>query len=133
MVQRCVFPGEIYSPLRTDDLLIQQCLLPGVEKCEGSPGKFIIMPHPGCAHLKLLEDLGMDLCHILQRLFDAVLRGEGPPTLSILGPGITGQDDAPPCFPAMVRIIQIADGQVSDRAASEDPFILLPEPSAALE
>ncbi len=74
MVQGGMLSGEVYSSFWTDDFLKQKRLLPGVKKREGSSRKFIVMPHPGSSHFKLFQDLRMDFRHILQRLFNAILR-----------------------------------------------------------
>ena len=105
----------------------------GIEERKGAACKFVIVPHPGGAHFEFLQDLRMDLRHIFQRLFDAVMMEERAPALRILRPGVTGKDHAPPGLPSVIRIIKVADGQVGHRAAAKDAFIFLPEATFALE
>ncbi len=59
-------------------------LLSGIQQGEGPTGEFILMPGVGVAHLKFLEDLGVDLCYVLPRLNNAVNGREGSPAHGII-------------------------------------------------
>ena len=58
---------------------------------------------------------------------------ERTPALRILRPGVAGKDHPAAGLPAVIRIVQVPNGQVGDRASAEDAIILLPEAAPALE
>ena len=106
---------------------------PGLEQRERAAGELVVVPHLGGADFELLDDLRMDLRHVVERLHDAIGGRERSPALRVLGPRVAGEQHAAAGFAAVLGIEHVADRQVGDGPAAEDAFVLFPEPAPALE
>jgi hypothetical protein len=75
----------------------------------------------------------MDDGNVLDCLLDTLVRQERAPALGIFGPRVTRPQDATPGLLAIIGVIEVADGEVGDGAASVDALVLLSEAATRLE
>ena len=124
MIKRGMFPGKMDSTFWFDNLFMKQGLLTRVKEGKRATCIGIIVPHMGGACFKFLFDLRMNKGNIFDGLLDTLMRQERAPALSIFRPGIACQQDTASGFLAIICVIQIADGKVSDSATTIDAIIL---------
>lgn len=60
MVEGSVLVGEVDTPFRFDDLVMQERLLARIKEGKGTVGKRVVSPHIRSADFKFLHNLGMD-------------------------------------------------------------------------
>lgn len=127
MCQRCMFAGEMNAAFGLDDVVVNQCLLSRIEQRKRAACKFVVVPHPRCAHFELFDDLRMNLRQIFQRLLNAIPRRKRSLAFGIIRPGVTCEQNSAPSFAAVIGIVQHTNGQVRDGAATVDAFVFFPE------
>src|SRR5438552_15049662 len=133
MLARRVFASKINPAFGFDDVGMQPPLLSRLEKRKSSARVFIAVPEVRCADFEFVDNLRVNGSRIFQCLPNALFRWQRAPALSVLSPGVAGQDDPASRLAAVVWIVHRADRQVGLGAAAKDAVVIFPEPPPALK